>query len=97
MMRYRYELVSEQRTPVLRRGQTFYLAVQKAQAPGGGGGSETGFDLDRDRIKLIFQFGEMRSIWGSKCYCGDDFAAARCSIQLQKLEFSSFGLSKNRR
>ncbi len=65
----RYELVSDQRTPVLRRGQTFYLAVE-AKGGGGTGGSSAAFDLGRDRMKLVFQFGKEEEAFlfcGAKC------------------------------
>ena len=45
----RYELVSDQDTPVLRRAQTFYMAVRAKKQQ---------FDLRKDRIKVCFQFGE---------------------------------------
>ncbi len=44
----KYELVKEQKTPVLRRSDFFYMAVRTKQV----------IDLARYQIKIIFQFGK---------------------------------------
>ena len=46
----KYELVSEQRTPVLRRAETFYMAVKFK--------GERGMETHKDRVRVVFEMGE---------------------------------------
>ena len=49
----KYELVTEQNVPVLRRGDAFYLAIKA---------NNRALDPDRDRIKINFEFGNILNV-----------------------------------